>query len=79
MPLAYVTKTGNVSLPKKWRDELGIDPNSNVIIRRINNKIVLEPLKKDKLANIFKIIDDEVKKKKVIFSREEAVKDDLYD
>ena len=79
MPLAYVTKTGNVSIPKKWRDELGIDPNSNVILRRMDDKIILEPLKKDKLANIFKKIDDEVKKKKIAFSREEAVKDDLYD
>ena len=79
MPLAYVTKTGNVSIPKKWRDELGIDPNSNVIIRRIDGRIVLEPLKKDKLANIFKKIDEEVKKKKITFSREEAVKDDLHD
>ena len=79
MPLAYVTKTGNVSIPKKWRDELGIDPNSNVIIRRIDGRIVLEPLKKDKLANIFKKIDEEVKKKRISFSREEAVKDDLYD
>ena len=78
MPLAYVTKTGNVSLPKKWRDELGIDPNSNVIIKRIGNKIILESLKKDKLADIFEKIDEEVKKKKISFSREEAVEDDLY-
>lgn len=78
MSLAYVTQTGNVSIPKKWRDELGIEPNSNVIIEKADNKIIIEPLNKSKLADVFRDIDDEIKKKKITFSREEALKDDLY-
>lgn len=45
MPLAYVTKTGNISIPKKWRDELGITPNSNVILKKANHTIIIEPLR----------------------------------
>jgi len=79
MPLAHVTQTGNVSIPKKWRDELGIEPNSNIIIQKRNNEIVIEPLKKKELKDNFKLIDEEMKKKNIQFTREESVRDDLYD
>ena len=79
MPLAHITKTGNISIPKRWRDELGIEPNSNVIIQKMNHSIVIEPLKKEELKTVFKKIDDEIRRKGIVFTREEAVKDDLYD
>lgn len=79
MPLAHVTKTGNISIPKKWRDELGIESNSNVIIQKMDYTIVIEPLKKEELKVIFGKIDEEIKKKRILFTREEAIKDDLYD
>ncbi|MBI2143569.1 AbrB/MazE/SpoVT family DNA-binding domain-containing protein [Candidatus Woesearchaeota archaeon] len=79
MSLAHVTKTGNVSIPKEWRKALGIEPNSNVIIHKLERKIVIEPLKQEKFHDTLAKIDDEVKKKKITFSREEAVKDDFYD
>ena len=79
MPLAHVTKTGNISIPRRWRDELGIEPNSNVIIQKMNHSIVIEPLKKEELKTVFKKIDDEIRRKGIVFTREEAVKDDLYD
>ena len=79
MTLAHVTQTGNVSIPKKWRDELGIEPNSDVILQKTDSKIIIEPLKKDELKNTFKKIDEEIKRKNITFTRKEAVKDDLYD
>lgn len=78
MTLAHVTQTGNVSIPKKWRDELGIEPESDVILQKTDNKIIIEPLKKG-LKGDFKRIDDEMERKKIVFTRGEAVKDDLYD
>lgn len=78
MPLAHVTKTGNISIPKKWRDDLGIEPNSNVIIQKTDHKIVIEPLKKEELKTVFRKIDEEIRERKIVFTREEAVKDDLY-
>lgn len=36
-------------------------------------------LKKKTLAELFCGIDDEMHKKKVVFSRREAIQDDLYD
>lgn len=79
MSLAHVTQTGNISIPKEWRDELGIEPNSNVILEKINHKIVIEPLKKKELKDTFRTIDEEIRKKGVKFTKEEAIKDDLYD
>ena len=79
MPLAHVTKTGNISIPKRWREEIGIEPNSKVIIQKIDHTIVIEPLKREELKVIFRKIDEEIKKKGIIFTIEEAVKDDLYD
>lgn len=79
MPLAHVTKTGNISIPKKWRDDLGIEPNSSVIIQKTDHKIVIEPLKKEELKTVFRKIDEEIRERKIVFTREDAVKDDLYD
>ena len=79
MSLAHVTKTGNISIPKKWRQELGIEPNSTVVMQKIEHKLVIEPLKKEKLQDVLKKIDDEVKKKRIFFSKGESIKDDLYD
>jgi AbrB family looped-hinge helix DNA binding protein len=79
MVLGHITQTGNLSLPKQWRDELGIEPNSNVLIEKRNNTIIIEPLKKKKLSEAFKTIDNEIEKKNIQFTRKEAVRDDLYD
>lgn len=79
MTIGHVTKTGNISLPKSWRDELGIEPNSEVVIEKTEDKIIIEPLKKKNLSEAFKIIDEEIRKKKITFTREEAVRDDLYE
>jgi len=49
--LAHITQTGNVSIPKQWRDELGIEPNSNLLIEKKDHKIVIEPLKKKDLKS----------------------------
>ena len=78
MPLAHVTETGNISIPKKWREELGIEPNSKVIIQKTAHNIIIEPLKQEELKAAFRKIDEEVRKKKIVFTREEAIKDDLY-
>ncbi|MBI2664155.1 AbrB/MazE/SpoVT family DNA-binding domain-containing protein [Candidatus Woesearchaeota archaeon] len=79
MTLAHVTKTGNISIPKSWRDELGIEPNSDVNIEIKGSEIVIEPLSKPNLKDSFKAIDEEVRRKKIVFTHEEAVRDDLYD
>ena len=79
MALAHVTKTGNISIPKTWRDELGIEPNSDVIIDLVKDKIIIEPLKKAALKEIFSSIDQEIKKRNIKFTRAEAVRDDIYD
>jgi len=79
MTLAHVTQTGNISIPKSWRDELGIEPNSSVILEKIDNKIVIEPLRKKDFKNVLKSIRNEMKAKNISFTREEAIKDDLYD
>ncbi|MBI2576814.1 hypothetical protein HYV84_06365 [Candidatus Woesearchaeota archaeon] len=59
MPLAHVTETGNISIPKKWRDE--------------------EPMSSKPLKDAWKAIDQEIKRKKIQFTMEEAIRDDLYD
>ena len=79
MPIGHVTQTGNISIPKQWRDELGIMPNSGVILEREGNRIFIEPLKKPSLKDAFCKIDDEMKRKKIKFTTEEATRDDLYD
>ena len=79
MSLAHVTKTGNVSIPKEWRVELGIGPESTVMMEKKNNAIIIMPLKKRTLKEEFKLIDEEIKSKNIKFTRAEAIKDDLYD
>ena len=79
MLIGHITQTGNISIPKKWRDELGIGPNSSVMIEKKEDKIIIEPLKRKTLKGAFSVIDEEMKRKKISFTRPEAVKDDLYD
>ncbi|MBS3139138.1 AbrB/MazE/SpoVT family DNA-binding domain-containing protein [Candidatus Woesearchaeota archaeon] len=79
MVIAHITQTGNISIPKTWRDELGIEPNSDVLIEKRDGTIVIEPLRKQMLTEAFRSIDDEIKRKNITFSRKEAVNDDLYD
>lgn len=76
--IGHVTETGNVSIPKAWRVELGIEPNSEVLIELADEKITIEPLKKKTLKESFKAIDEEIRKKSISFSRKEAIEDDLY-
>ena len=78
MPLAHVTRTGNISIPKEWREALGIEPNSSVVINRFEQKIIIEPIRKEKFQTILKGLDEEISRKKISFSKEEALKDDLY-
>ncbi len=78
MTLAHVTKTGNVSIPKAWREALGIEPDSSVVMQKLEQKIVIEPLRKEKFQTVLKEIDGEMAAKKIAFSREEALKDDFY-
>jgi len=79
MPLAHITKTGNISIPKSWRDELGIEPNSNVIIEKKGGKLVIEPITRDEFANALSKIDAEIKRKGIKFTEEEIMNNDLYD
>ena len=79
MPLAHVTKTGNVSIPKKWREELGIEPESSVVMRKLEQRIIIEPLRKYKWHLVLAKIDQDIRTKNVAFSKEEAIKDDLYE
>ena len=79
MTLAHVTQSGNISLPKSWREELGIEPDSEVLIEKTATTIIIEPLKPKTLRETFKSIDEEIRKKKIVFTRAEAVTDDLFD
>ena len=47
-------------------------------MEKIDNKRIIEPLKKEEVRDILRKIDEEMKKKNIKFTREEAVKDDLY-
>lgn len=78
MTIGHVTQTGNISIPKEWRDELGIAPNSGVLLEKKDDKIIIQPLRKKVLSESFTSIDEEIKRKRIKFSREEAVRDDLY-
>lgn len=79
MAIGHVTQTGNISIPKSWREELGIELNSSVIIERKGSKIVIEPLKPKNLKDSFKKIDEEIRQKGITFTREETLDNDLYD
>ena len=75
--IAHITQTGNVSIPKSWREQMGIEANSSVLMEMEGNRIIIEPLRKK--TKIFEEIDEEIKNKGIKFTREEAIKDDLYD
>lgn len=79
MPLARVSQSGNVSIPKIWRDKLGIALNSNVELELKDDKIIINPLSKMHLKDALKKLRAEFKAKKIVITREEAIKDDLYD
>ena len=79
MPLAHVTQSGNISIPKQWREDLQIEPDSDVLMEKRNNTIIIEPLKKGNLADAFSEIDAEIKRRRITFVRKEAIKDDFYD
>ena len=79
MVIAHITQSGNISIPKLWRNELGIEPNSDVIIEKKNDKIIIEPLKKKTAVEAFKLIDEEIKQRGIVFTKKEAIKNDLYD
>ncbi len=79
MTLAHVTHSGNISLPKSWREELGIEPDSEVLIEKTGTTIIIEPLKPKTLQETFKSIDEEIRRKKIVFTRTEAVTDDFFD
>ena len=78
MVIGHITQTGNISIPKKWREELGIEPNSSVIIEKKNNKIIIEPLNKN-LVYSAQQIRKYVKEKRIKLTKEEIMKDELYD
>lgn len=79
MPLARVTQSGNISIPKAWRDEFGIALNSTILLEKKKEGILIQPLNNKSLAEAFKIIDDEMKSKGITFTRKESIQDDLYD
>ena len=73
------TQSGNISIPKQWREELGIEPNSKVVIEKTGRTIIIEPLKTKSLKEAFKQVDEEIRKRRIAFSRAEAIADDLFD
>ncbi len=79
MQTAHVSQSGNISIPKSWRDELGIEPNSEVIIEKRIDCITIEPLRKRNFKEICDAIGRDMKKKNIVITREEAIADDLYD
>ena len=79
MKLAKVTESGNISIPKEWRKELQIEPKSDIIMYRQGSKIILEPITQKTTNKPFAAIDEEMKKRKISFTTEEAIKDDWYD
>ena len=79
MPLAHVSQSGNISIPKSWREELGIELNSEVIIEKEAYTIIIEPLKTKSLKEALQKVDEAARHQKIFFTIEEAIKDDLYD
>ncbi|MBN1544928.1 AbrB/MazE/SpoVT family DNA-binding domain-containing protein [Candidatus Woesearchaeota archaeon] len=76
MAIGHVTQTGNISIPKEWRDELGIAPNTGVLLEKKADRIIIQPLRKK--GETFSSIDDEIRRKRIKFTRDEAIKDDLF-
>ena len=56
-----VLAQGMVVLPKKWRDELGIEPGDNIKAKKQGNRVVIE-VQKDKLAPYRIYTDKEIDK-----------------
>ena len=79
MVIAHVTQTGNISIPKLWREELGIEPDSEVFMEKTNTGITIEPLKPKSLIVAFRAIDKEIRTKDISFTREEAIAHDFFD
>ena len=79
MSVAHVTTTGNISIPKQWREELGITPGNSVIMEMKNGRIIIESLNAKPLKEAWMAIGAEMKRKKIHFTREEAINDDFYD
>ena len=77
--LGHMTKTGNVSIPKQWREELGFRENGSLIIERKGNKIIIEPMYPGSVKDAWKEIDEEIERKGIKFTMEEALANDLYD
>ena len=48
-------------------------------MNKLEHKIIIEPLKKDGWRQMLAKVDEEIGRKKVVFSKQEAIKDDLYD
>lgn len=78
MTLIHVSQSGNICIPKSWRDELGILPNTTVILEKEDGTIRIEPIKKNG-SDAFHEIDEEIKKKRIRFTQEEVLQHDYYD
>ncbi|HII71267.1 TPA: AbrB/MazE/SpoVT family DNA-binding domain-containing protein [Candidatus Woesearchaeota archaeon] len=79
MMIGHMSKTGNVSIPKKWREELGFRENSSLIIEREGDRLILEPMSPGPLKDAWKEIDEEIKRKGIKISRKEAINASIYD
>ncbi len=77
--IGHMSKTGNVSIPKKWREELGFREKGSLIIEKKGNKIVIESMNGGSLKDAWKEIDEKIKREGIRFTRKEALADDLYD
>ncbi len=77
--IGHMSKTGNVSIPKKWREELGFRENGSLIIERKGNKVIIEPMCPGPLKDAFKEIDEEIKKKGIVITMDEAINTGIYD
>jgi AbrB family looped-hinge helix DNA binding protein len=78
MEIKQISQTGNVFIPKTFRDELGLGPQSSVIMEMVGDKIIIEPMAKTNMSKVVKELQEEMKRKKIKFTEEEMIKDDLY-
>ena len=79
MKLVHVTESGNISIPKEWRKELGISPKSKVVMEKRGSKLVISSLTQKSFSEAVDSVHNELRRKKIAFTREESIKDDLYD
>ena len=77
--IGHMSKTGNISIPKKWREELGFRTSGSLVMERKGNKIIIEPMATGPLKDAFKEIDEEMHRKGIVITMEEAINTDLYD